>query len=172
MFDIEYFNEFNDETIYLVESKEKKPIQQDDEEKIEANILTLKYLLNQVTETELRDKLINKLSSIFKNQSFEITSQPKLSKKSEEINENLTNILQDDLLKCSSALKRRAVTFAEKVEEDKEIVKNTNEIIEKQVVKTDLNLKNMREVEGLSLYSIFLFTLVLFFAVYFVMTFL
>lgn len=55
MFDNEYFNELLDETIYLMESKEKKAIPLDDEEKIEANILTLKYLLNQTTEAELRN---------------------------------------------------------------------------------------------------------------------
>ncbi|KCZ75576.1 hypothetical protein H311_02019 [Anncaliia algerae PRA109] len=167
MYDNQYFNHLLDETLYLIENQEKTPDNIENQEEIEANILTLKFMITFVTEEELKNKLIDKLKGVFKNMSFDFKV-----KAEEKENSTLMYALEDELKMYSSALKNRAKTFKEKVEEDKSVVETTNNIIEKQVIKTDENISNMKKIEGVSLYTVFVFSFLLFFVFYFIINYL
>ncbi|KAK1347627.1 hypothetical protein CWI38_0808p0030 [Hamiltosporidium tvaerminnensis] len=194
MFDEALFKNLLNETSSLIKNlEESKDIEMED--RISCNVLALKVLANDIEDEDLKSSVLKKIESIYNtgiymsdniNNEYQIKGdkETKIREKSKndkemaniEIRETdeLRNRLETDLLNYSKLLNQKVKNFKTKIDEDTEVLQNTENIFSKNLFGVEDGVSRLRKqvMGGFSplrmlFLSIFIFLLMYFFIRFF-----
>ncbi|TBU05770.1 hypothetical protein CWI36_0581p0040 [Hamiltosporidium magnivora] len=194
MFDEALFKNLLNETSSLIKNlEESKDIEMED--RISCNVLALKVLANDIEDEDLKSSVLKKIESIYNtgiymsdniNNEYQIKGdkETKIREKSKndkemaniEIKETdeLRNRLETDLLNYSKLLNQKVKNFKTKIDEDTEVLQNTENVFSKNLFGVEDGVSRLRKqvMGGFSplrmlFLSIFIFLLMYFFIRFF-----
>ncbi|TBU00727.1 hypothetical protein CWI38_0935p0040 [Hamiltosporidium tvaerminnensis] len=194
MFDEALFKNLLNETSSLIKNlEESKDIEMED--RISCNVLALKVLANDIEDEDLKSSVLKKIESIYNtgiymsdniNNEYQIKGdkETKIREKSKndkemaniEIRETdeLRNRLETDLLNYSKLLNQKVKNFKTKIDEDTEVLQNTENVFSKNLFGVEDGVSRLRKqvMGGFSplrmlFLSIFIFLLMYFFIRFF-----
>ena len=167
MFDAEYFTDLLEKTLSISESLSA---QSEDNKKreLEANVLTLNYLVENIEDGKVREDAKRRLGSLLKGPvaaDDEDKKDRRFNRKADS--RKRSEALEGDLLEYARLLRRKAAEFSEKLNEDERVVEKTGEAFSRNVAGTQKSIGEiLREGKTLPVFQIFVGSLVVFLLMY------
>jgi hypothetical protein len=175
MFDAEYFKDLLNETTALMSSRaeESKP----DEElnlRIESNISALKHLAKEISDEELQKKTLERIDMLcLTPDNFELaTTRSRERVVDVRKSDEHADRIERDILKYSRDLARRSRRLLEGLQLDEKVLEDVTGKMAFNVTSTTRNLMSLTEnVLEISVVRLFVLTIVVFLAMYFIIRF-
>ncbi|KAH9410845.1 hypothetical protein HK407_10g16110 [Ordospora pajunii] len=174
MFDSEYFKNLLNETTALINKKAEGTCSDDADIQIESNIMTLKYLANDISDKDVQNKMLKRIDMLYAEPAeFEVSEVHHRITGVNKSNEHSDRI-ERDILKYSRQLHGKAKRFLDSLRLDGSVLDEVTGKMVKNLAGTNSALRFMKNEQSsnISVFQILVSALVIFVIMYFIIRFL